>query len=297
MATRLHQEHDLSSGNWRGRQPTSTRIPRIEKPPQPYLAETSNTFNSPFREKKRHTKTSGGLLCEGGKSLSPSKDLGGKTRRIGGLAFRRSHWAQVLGRRVGLELGGRPVPRWLELYEKTQEIKQKLEDGSSIDDIADEYFPIWVRYHRAFDRYVTMKTAPRHHECTVHVLFGPTGTGKSKWVMDNYPVAYWKQRSKWWCGYSAHKTVVMDEFYGWLPFDLLLRLCDRYPMLVESKGGQLQFVAGTIIFTTNKSPDEWYANCYFPALRRRVAKWHYLPSLGFHSIYSNFDEFKNAINP
>lgn len=175
-------------------------------------------------------------------------------------------------------------------------IQEKLSEGStSIEEVADEHFDLWVKYYRAFEKYLTMKTAPRNHEVEVHVLFGPTGTGKSKWAMDTYPKAYWKQRSKWWDGYFQHAEVIIDEYYGWLPFDLLLRLCDRYPLLVESKGGQIQFVAKTIVFTTNKSPDEWYSNCYFPALQRRVKEWHYMPHLGIHSIYTNFSAFKNTI--
>lgn len=176
------------------------------------------------------------------------------------------------------------------------EIKEKLSERSnSIEEIADEHFDLWVRHYRAFEKYMTMKAEPRNWECEVHVLYGPTGTGKSKWAMDEYPGAYWKQRSKWWDGYVGHETVIIDEYYGWLPFDLLLRLCDRYPLLVESKGGQLQFVAKTIIFTTNKYPDEWYNSdsCYFPAFERRVDKWHYLPSLGFHSRFTRFKEFKD----
>jgi len=184
-----------------------------------------------------------------------------------------------------------------ESSKKLHEIKAKLEDGSaSLEDIADEYFPLWVRYNRAFEKFVTMKTAPRDHACEVHVIFGPTGTGKSRWCMDQFPGAYWKQRSKWWDGYFKHETVVLDEYYGWIQFDTLLRICDRYPMLVESKGGQIQFVAKSIIFTTNKLPCEWYSNCYFPAFQRRVTKWHYMPSLGIHSIHENYSEFKAIID-
>ena len=108
-------------------------------------------------------------------------------------------------------------------------VKDKLRDGStSIEDVADEHFDLWVKYYRAFEKYITMKTEPRNSAVDVHVLQGPTGTGKSKWALDTYPGAYWKQRSNWWCGYFKHDVVIIDEFYGWLPFDLLLRLCDRY---------------------------------------------------------------------
>lgn len=170
-------------------------------------------------------------------------------------------------------------------------IKDKLSQGSStIEQIADEEFDLWVRYYRAFEKYICMKTKPRNHPVDVHVLQGPTGTGKSKWALETYSGAYWKQRSNWWDGYAGHEAVVIDEFYGWLPFDLLLRICDRYPLLVETKGGQVQFVAKTIIITTNQLPSSWYKSAYFPALARRVTKWHVLPIWGFHSTYENWGD-------
>jgi hypothetical protein len=187
---------------------------------------------------------------------------------------------------------------------RLSEIQSKLCEGNSgaIEEIADNEFDLWVRYYRAFEKYLCMKTAPRDWKTNVHVLQGPTGTGKSKWAMDNYPGAYWKQRSNWWDGYVGQETVVLDEFYGWLPFDLLLRLCDRYPLLVETKGGQTQFVAKTIIITTNMLPCNWYKSCYFPSFARRVDQWHILPVWGNHMRYSDYGEFlkyasENVITP
>lgn len=106
--------------------------------------------------------------------------------------------------------------------------------------------------------------------------------------MDSYPNAYWKQRSQWWDNYNGEAVVVLDEFYGWLPYDTLLRLCDRYPLLVESKGGQIQFSATTLIITTNKRPDKWYNNVYYPAFVRRVDHWIIMPRMGeVHNYNAN----------
>jgi len=171
------------------------------------------------------------------------------------------------------------------------DIKAKIKDGVEEANIADEHFTLWVRYFKAFERYRTITTKPRNHEMSVIVIQGPTGTGKSRWAMDNYPNAYWKQRSNWWCGYSGQETVILDEFYGWLPFDLLLRLCDRYPLLVESKGGQLQMVCKTIIITTNALPDNWYNNVYFGSFERRVSEWKVMNYTGT-SVYTNYQDAK-----
>lgn len=179
--------------------------------------------------------------------------------------------------------------------DKLLKIQSALAEGSaSIENIADEEFELWCRYYRAFEKYTCLKTKPRNHPVEVHIIYGPTGTGKSKWAMEQFPGAYWKQRSKWWDGYFKHDTVVIDEFYGWLPFDLLLRILDRYPLLVETKGGQMQFIAKTIVITSNKLPNQWYTDgsCYFAALARRITHWHYMPHLGIHSIYENYHAFK-----
>lgn len=249
-------------------------------------------------ERRRGTRTQAVEYCAKPESrLAQPKMWGSKNGDLPSWHFVNDQGIRPLAAELNWILLNTEAQQSSSSQKQLEEIKQKLIDGCSMDVIADEYFSTWVRYHRAFDRFVTMKTQPRNSPCEVHVIYGPTGTGKSRWAMDNYPNAYWKQRSKWWCGYAAEKEVILDEYYGWLPFDLLLRMCDRYPLLVESKGGQLQFIATTIIFTTNKCPDEWYNNAYFPALQRRVAKWHYMPSLGIHSITSSFSEFKNVINP
>ena len=171
------------------------------------------------------------------------------------------------------------------------DIKEKIKSGVTESNIADDHFTLWVRYFKAFERYRTITTKPRNHEMTVTVIQGPTGTGKSRWAMEQFPDAYWKQRSNWWCGYSGQSTIVLDEFYGWVPFDLLLRLCDRYPLLVESKGGQLQMVANNIVITTNALPHNWYNNVYFGSFERRVTCWKVMNYTGT-SEYDNYTDAK-----
>jgi len=174
--------------------------------------------------------------------------------------------------------------------EKMMEIKTMIEDGKTEEEIADYDFEMWVRSYRAFREYRLLITPQRNHEVEVTVLQGPTGTGKSKWAMDNFPEAYWKQRSVWWDGYSKQETVIIDEFYGWMPFDTLLRVCDRYPLLVETKGGQVNFVARNIIITTNAVPSAWYKNVYFNSFVRRVSKWMVLRTWGNMQTFTDYSE-------
>lgn len=171
------------------------------------------------------------------------------------------------------------------------EVKKLLDEGCSEEKIADENFGLWVRHYRAFREYKLLKTVPRNHEVDVIVIQGPTGTGKSRFCMDTYPDAYWKQRSNWWDGYSGERVVIVDEFYGWLPFDLLLRLCDRYPLMLETKGGQCQCVCDTVVITTNSLPNTWYKKVYFKSFVRRVKTWMVMPQCGIIQEYTNYEMF------
>lgn len=191
----------------------------------------------------------------------------------------------------------KPIKEFIQSLKSTKKnqelsiIKNKLDNGATITNIADDHFDIWVRHHRAFDRYLALKTKPRNHPVDVYLIVGPTGTGKSKWANDNYPDAYWKQRSQWWCGYTGQSTVILDEYYGWLPYDTLLRLCDRYPMLVESKGGQIQMECSRIIITANHLPHKWYKpDIYIDALIRRFTHFFFCPAINKLEILDNYEQ-------
>lgn len=91
-----------------------------------------------------------------------------------------------------------------------------------------------------------------------------TGTGKSRKAFEQYPQAYYKMpTTKWWDGYDRHEVVVVDDYRtNMCTFGELLRLFDRYPLLVELKGGTVNFLAKTIVITTPKSPREtWEGRC------------------------------------
>lgn len=104
-------------------------------------------------------------------------------------------------------------------------------------------------------------------------LINWTNQTYSKWCNDNFPGAYWKPKGKWWDGYTGQSTVIVDDFYGWIPLDDFLRITDRYPLLAEIKGSVAQFTARTIIFTSNIPWLQWYKTWHpehIAAFDRRV---------------------------
>jgi RNA helicase./Putative viral replication protein. len=167
------------------------------------------------------------------------------------------------------------------------ELKGMIDSGCTEIQLAEHDFNNWARHFRALERYRMLRTVGRSEPSEVIVVVGPTGTGKSRLAME-YENSYWKQKSIWWDGYSNQDTVILDEFYGWLPWDTLLRLCDRYPLLVETKGGQTQFTSKRIIITSNLPPARWYKNQYMEALYRRISKFIIMPTSNTKLEFSNF---------
>ncbi len=178
---------------------------------------------------------------------------------------------------------------------KLTALKHLIDEGSTEKEIADYDFPTWCRSHRALEAYRALSVNPRNWVMECIVIYGPTGTEKSKHCNETYPGAYWKQRGKWWDNYGCQNVVILDEFYGWLQYDVLLRLMDRYPLLVESKGGQKQFASKTLVFTSNNLPATWYkSETYFDSFVRRVTNWIYMPTEGVSAEYTDYKEFLKA---
>lgn len=139
-------------------------------------------------------------------------------------------------------------------------IKAKLDQGATSKRIADEHFGSWCRYEKSFKAYKRISAQPRNHAMELIIIIGPSRTGKTRQAVEMAGEdVYFKDRSKWWEDYEGQHTVVWDEFYGHCcPFTDLLRIMDRYPLRLESKGSSIQFNSKRIIFTSNQEPEDWY---------------------------------------
>ncbi len=155
-------------------------------------------------------------------------------------------------------------------------IKEDIDNGMAEDLVADTYFGSWCRYYKAFREYRRIKTPHRDFKTEVIVLWGPTGTGKSRLALRLLPEAYWKAPDgAWFDGYDSG-DIVLDDYYGWLPYSLLLRLLDRYPLNVQTKGGHTAAAPHLVVITSNLHPSEWYTGIsrlnpgWYDALERRI---------------------------
>lgn len=119
---------------------------------------------------------------------------------------------------------------------------------------------IRVQSYRTLRSIETDYAQPVSMERSCHVYWGSTGTGKSRRAWDLAGVgAYPKDpRTKFWCGYRDQEAVVIDEFRGGIDISHMLRWLDRYPVIVEIKGGAVVLRATTIYITSNMDPRLWY---------------------------------------
>lgn len=144
-----------------------------------------------------------------------------------------------------------------------------IKDGVGIAEVIEQQ-PQMLPCIRALERYKALTLKPQHREVNVFVLVGSAGSGKTRWAYDNYPDLYSKPRGDWWDGYTGQKAILLDDYYGYLPYCELLRVLDRYPYQVPIKGGFVQAQWDTVIITSNKTPHHWYKDGLTPALRRRL---------------------------
>lgn len=135
---------------------------------------------------------------------------------------------------------------------------QEIKEGAGIGEIIERHPEVFVKYSRGLNQVRLQFQGRRSWKTEIFWYYGPTGTGKSFEAAERFPEAYYKMpTNKWWDGYDGHDVVIIDDYRRDLcSFGDMLRLFDRYPLLVESKGGTLQFVARTIVITTPKSPRE-----------------------------------------
>jgi len=124
-----------------------------------------------------------------------------------------------------------------------------------------------THYHKSVKAYMMTTSLGERQQPKIVVLWGPPGTGKSHRASQMAkaigPAYRWQSSasgSVWFDGYDTnnHKVVIFDDFKGGMPYTMLLRLLDRYPMHVEGKGTAVPFNPEWIIITSNHPPNEWY---------------------------------------
>ena len=157
------------------------------------------------------------------------------------------------------------------------EVADHILGGKPLFDLVEEYPVQYIRSHRGITNLyavIARKRAPIWRAVEVLVYYGDTGTGKTRLAVANGEVPFYilpQGERLWFDGYTGQPKLIIDDFYGWIKYGVLLRMLDGHPFPCEIKGSFFPALWVTVVITSNKPPEEWYSAGLSSALQRRLA--------------------------
>lgn len=136
---------------------------------------------------------------------------------------------------------------------------------------------LW-RSIRVLESLRNLQMKPREEGPTmVLYLYGLTGCGKSRIAQNiarfvGYEDVYFKNDTKWWCGYEQQSLCVWDEFRGY-DISAFLQIMNYLPYRVETKGGSVHLKTNCFIMTSNLKVEDAFKNAdeaSMAAIKRRI---------------------------
>lgn len=146
-----------------------------------------------------------------------------------------------------------------------------------VEGVVEEMPEMIIRYAKGIEKLAELYLKPRTTKPRVVWLWGKSGVGKSRtaFSVESQETCYSWNQTKWWNGYHQQSRLVIDDFShdtnNDAEFRYLLKLLDRYPMQVETKGGMVQLNSQEIYITCEFPPDHFYdpdTNKYNQLVRR-----------------------------
>lgn len=165
------------------------------------------------------------------------------------------------------EIGDRPEKVGQGKRTDMLEIKKKIKKNINIKTLLEEDDIVnyqQLKYAENLKKYYEVK---RNWKTEVKWYYGATGTGKTKMAyeemveeaQDEDNIYFSMDTGKWWEGYDAQEYVIIDDMRAdFLKFHQLLKLLDRYPYKVETKGSTRQFIPKKIIITSAYHPSKMF---------------------------------------
>lgn len=148
------------------------------------------------------------------------------------------------------------------------QVTDLIKDGASELDLFESCPSQYLKYSTGIRRARALyarKRCNKYKPIDVHVIYGPTRSGKTRFVYDRhgpqnvYIPTYSASANKFWFdGYDGQKVLLINEFYGQARTSVMQELLDHYRIQVETKGGTTVSNWDHIYITSNCHPDDWY---------------------------------------
>jgi hypothetical protein len=160
-----------------------------------------------------------------------------------------------------IELGETTIKKKLSAREKnelilTQNLEDLVEDGT---------ISIYSYRNLLISRNMFLMSraaCKERQKPTVRWLWGPTGSGKTRYAVEHADENYWiSSDCQWFDGYNGQTTAILDDLRAsTYKFEFLLRLLDRYPVFVQVKGGFAVWKPEVIFITAPVRPEQVFVN-------------------------------------
>lgn len=162
-----------------------------------------------------------------------------------------------------------------------RELTENIVNGADLRSIVEQNAYQYVLHSRGIEALrgrVLQQRVPTWRQVSVYVLYGPPGSSKTRscyqYDRDLFKVDRASSGGVWFDGYDGQRTLLLDDFYGWIPYSQLLNLLDGYQLRLDVKGGHTYAAWDTVIISSNDEPDTWYNRLFpngcAPALARRI---------------------------
>jgi len=165
------------------------------------------------------------------------------------------------------------------------QVQEAIKEGKPLVKIADEFFGQFMRYNKGIHLYKELlekAKEPKFMQLRVVVIWGKTNLGKTRACYEVDENLYRMMppaanHMVWWDYYAQEQTLLLDDFYGWIPIHVMLNLMDGYPMNLQIKGGHTRKAWKYVLITSNDHPNLWYEKFRTqgfmdPAFERRIHK-------------------------
>lgn len=145
--------------------------------------------------------------------------------------------------------------------------KAMIDEGASVQQVADECFSATAKYYKFFEYYRQLKlptdrTVFTKEYCTI--LWGDPGSGKSRtaYNCDSFQVLQYNPRTQFFsAAWDGSKRVIIDDVCPatFLPRELWLNMLDPYAkqLSINIKGGYSKFAPDELVLTSNFDPTTW----------------------------------------
>lgn len=139
---------------------------------------------------------------------------------------------------------------------------EDLKGGMSIKEVACNYPASFIRNYRGIDKFKSLIDKKRDFMTELYIIWGASGSGKTRSVVEKEKDLYIHTGGSWWDGYSGQEAVLIDDVKWEEMGDVMkhtefLRMIDRYPYQVPIKGGFVNFVTKRVYVTSMYDPVDW----------------------------------------